>query len=290
MIHEIQAKTLLAHITRPDPWFGIKYNMNIYRGCQHQCIYCDSRSECYGIEDFTDVLVKVNAIELLERELPRKRVKGLIGTGSMSDPYLPAERDYRLTRQALEVIARLRFPVHLITKSDLVLRDADVLADIQRVRAAVSFTITTPHDDLALRLEPGAPPSSRRFAALADLAARGIEAGVTMMPILPWIEDAEEDVVAILRCAADCGARYVMAGFGLTMRDRQRAYFYRELDRLFPGLRERYERAYGDRYSCPPPNVRRLQAVYEALCEELGLERRVRPYLEEPAEKQLPLF
>ncbi len=290
MIHEIQAKTLLAHITRPDPWFGIKYNMNIYRGCQHQCIYCDSRSECYGIEDFTDVLVKVNAIELLERELPRKRAKGLIGTGSMSDPYLPAERDYRLTRQALEVIARLRFPVHLITKSDLVLRDADVLADIQRVRASVSFTITTPHDDLAQRLEPGAPPSSRRFAALADLAGRGIEAGVTMMPILPWIEDAEEDVVAIVRRAADCGARYVMAGFGLTMRDRQRAYFYCELDRLFPGLRERYERAYGDRYSCPPPNVRRLQAVYEALCEELGLERRVRPYLEEPAEKQLPLF
>ena len=290
MIREIKARTLLAHIARPDPWFGIKYNMNIYRGCQHQCIYCDTRSECYGIEDLADVLVKVNAIELLEDELPRKRVKGLIGTGSMSDPYTPVERTYRLTGQALEVIARLRFPLHLITKSDLVLRDVDTLAEIHRVRASVTFTITTPHDDLSLRLEPGAPPSSRRFAALAALAARGIETGVAMMPVLPWIEDSEEDVRAIVRRAHDCGARYVIPGFGLTMRDRQRAYYYQELDRLFPGMRERYERTYGDRYSCPPESIRRLDAVFEELREQLGLERRVHPYVEEPAGTQLPLL
>jgi DNA repair photolyase len=291
MIREIQAKTLLAHIARPDGMFGIRYNMNIYRGCQHQCIYCDSRSECYGIEDFDDVLVKVNAIERLEDELPRKRAKGLIGTGSMSDPYGPVEADYRLTGRALEVIARYGFAVHLITKSDLVLRDADVLAEINaRARATVSFTITTPHDDLAMHLEPGAPPSSRRYAALAALASRGIDVGVTMMPILPFIEDAEEDVREIVTRAKECGARYVMAGWGLTMRDRQREYFYRELDRLFPGLRPRYERAYGNRYGCPPPNVRRLEAVFEDLLQDLGLERCVRPYVEEPAVRQLGLF
>lgn len=291
MIREIQAKTLLAHITRPDGMFGIKYNMNIYRGCQHQCIYCDSRSECYGIEDFDDVLVKVNAIERLEDELPRKRAKGLIGTGSMSDPYTPVEADYRLTGRALEVIARHGFPLHLLTKSDLILRDADILAEIHaRARASVSFTITTPHDDLALQLEPGAPPSSRRFEALATLAGRGIEVGVAMMPILPFIEDSEEDVREIVARAKECGARYVMAGWGLTMRDRQREYYYRELDRLFPGLRQRYERAYGERYGCPPPNAPRLEAVFEDLRQELGLDRSVRPYVEEPPVRQLGLF
>ncbi len=290
MIREITAKALLAHITRPDGLFGIKYNMNLYRGCQHQCIYCDSRSECYGIEDFTDVLVKVNAIELLEDELPRKRVRGLIGTGSMSDPYTPVERQYRLTERALAVIARHRFPVHLITKSDLVLRDADTLVDIQRVRASVTFTITTPRDDVSLRIEPGAPPTSRRFAALEALSARGIETGVAMMPLLPWIEDAEEDVREIVTRAREGGARYLLAGYGLTMRDRQRAYFYRELDRLYPGLRSRYESEYGDRYSCSSPAARRLETVVDGLCSDLGLERCVRPYVDAPAGRQLPLL
>ena len=137
-IIEIQAKTMLASITHPDPIFGMRYNMNLYRGCQHQCIYCDSRSECYQIENFNhDVLVKVNAIELLEKELPRKRVKGVIGTGSMNDPYMPLEKRYNLTGRALQLIGRHAFGVHVITKSDLVLRDLDVLSEIQRVHALV---------------------------------------------------------------------------------------------------------------------------------------------------------
>jgi len=290
VIREITAKTLLAHVATPDGLFGCRYNMNLYRGCQHQCIYCDSRSECYGIEDFADVLVKTNAIALLEDELPRKRRRGLIGTGSMSDPYMPVERTYRLTGRALEVIARRRFPVHLITKSDLVLRDADILAEIARVRATVTFTITTPHDDVSLRVEPGAPPSSRRFAALEALASRGIETGVAMMPLLPWIEDAEADVRALVGRARECGARYLLAGYGLTMRDRQRAWFYGELDRLYPGLRARYEQTYGERYACSSPAARRLAAVVDRLCADYGLERCVRPYEDEPAGKQLPLL
>ena len=127
MIKDIRAKVLLNTVRQPDDWFGLMYNMNLYRGCQHQCIYCDSRSACYQIENFSDVLVKANAIQLLRHELSRKRVKGTIGTGSMNDPYMPIEAQRKLTRQALQVIAEYRFPVHIITKSDLVLRDLDIL-------------------------------------------------------------------------------------------------------------------------------------------------------------------
>ncbi len=290
-IHEIQAKTLLASNPRPDPWFGIRYNMNIYRGCEHQCIYCDSRSECYQIENFADVLVKVNAIERLEDELPRKRQKGVIGTGSMSDPYGPIEATYNLTGRAMQVIARLGFPAHIITKSDLILKDIEALAEIAREYAAISFTITTTDDDLALKIEPGAPPPSRRFAALAALAEQGAHAGVTMMPLLPYITDSPENIAAIMARAYECGARYVMPGFGLTMRNRQREYFYDKLDAHFPGLRPRYERDYGERYQCPSSRAPYLSQVYEELRVKLGLSDRVPPYhAPEPATRQLALF
>jgi DNA repair photolyase len=183
MIHEVTARTLLASAKQPDPWFGIKYTMNLYRGCQHQCIYCDSRSECYQIENFADVLVKVNAIDLLKKELPRKRVKGTIGTGSMSDPYLPLEATRRLTAQALEVIAAQQFPVHVLTKSDLVLRDLETLRVIGELYAAISFTITTAYDELGQKVEPGAPSVSRRFAAMARLAGAGLLTGALLMPV-----------------------------------------------------------------------------------------------------------
>ena len=235
MIKEITAKTLLSSAKQPDPWFGIKYTMNLYRGCQHQCIYCDSRSECYQIEDFDhDVLVKANALDLLREELPRKRVKGTVGTGSMNDPYMPLEAKLNLTGRALEIIADHRFPVHVITKSDLVVRDADILADIGRVYAAVSFTVTAADDDLSRKLEPGAPPTSKRFAALAALAARGIYTGVTMMPILPFIEDNAENIAGIVAQAAAAGASYIMPAFGMTLRDRQRAYLLRPVGPAVP--------------------------------------------------------
>lgn len=167
--------------------------MNLYRGCQHQCIYCDSRSECYQIENFdTEVLVKANAIELLEKELARKRVKGTIGTGSMNDPYMPLEGDVNLTGRALKVIARFGFPVHIMTKSGLVLRDLDTLCEINTRFAAVSFTITAADDELAKKLEPGAPLVSARFEAMKTLSDHGIHTGITMMPILPFIEDDED--------------------------------------------------------------------------------------------------
>jgi DNA repair photolyase len=152
MIEEIKAKTILNHVKQPETWFGLKYNMNLYRGCQHQCIYCDSRSDCYRIEDFAKIQVKINALDLLEDVLPRKRVRGTIGFGSMNDPYMPVERDYRLTEKSLEIILVNEFPVHILTKSDLVLRDIELLMEISNVYAAVSFTITTADDELAKKI------------------------------------------------------------------------------------------------------------------------------------------
>jgi DNA repair photolyase len=290
-IREIQAKTLLSSTRQPDSWFGLKYNMNLYRGCQHRCIYCDSRSECYQIEDFDgEVLVKVNAIELLRDELSRKRTKGLIALGSMNDCYMPLERDVQLTRRAMEVIAEFGFPVHVLTKSDLALRDIAIFQEIQRrTRAVVSFTITTADDKLAKKLEPGAPPSSDRFAAMRIFAEAGIETGVMLMPVLPFIEDTSENITAIVSRAAEAGASHVVPWFGMSMRDRQRAHFYSQLDRLFPGLRQRYERTYGSRYSCDTPNAARLYAHFEMLLAHYGLAKCVKPY--EPVEaEQMRLF
>ena len=293
MIKEIQAKTLLARVKGPDDWFGLYYNMNLYRGCQHQCIYCDSRSECYQIEDFDqDVLVKANAIELLRRELAGKRVVGTIGTGSMNDPYMPLEKEVRLTRGALEVIAEAGFPVHVITKSDLVLRDSDLLAEISRKSfAAVTFTVTTAKDALSKRLEPGAPVSSRRLKALQTLSQGGILAGVALMPVLPFIEDTEENIQLILRLAHAAGAKYILPAFGMTLRDRQRRYYYDKLDRLFPGLRPRYEKTFGERYSAAAWNARHLGQVCAEMCAELGMATKMPAFPPQPrrlGEKQQP--
>jgi DNA repair photolyase len=277
MIKEIQAKTLLSRVKGRDDWFGLYYNMNLYRGCQHQCIYCDSRSECYQIEDFNhEVLVKANAIELLRGELAGKRVVGTIGTGSMNDPYMPLEAKVRLTRGALEVIAGSGFPVHVITKSDLVLRDLDLLEEIShKTYAAVTFTITTADDALSKQLEPGAPVSSRRLAALRSLSRGGILTGVTLMPVLPFIEDNPENIRQIVTLAAENGARYILPAFGMTLRDRQRTYYYEKLDRLFPGLRSRYETTFGERYSAPAQNADRLGEVFKNLCKGYGMATKI---------------
>jgi len=273
MIKEIQAKTLLARVKGTDEWFGLYYNFNLYRGCQHQCIYCDSRSECYQIENFNqDVLIKANAIELMRKELAGKRVVGTIGTGSMNDPYMPLEKDVRLTRRALEVIAEFGFPVHIITKSDLVLRDLDLLEKISRTTyAAISFTITTADDALSKKLEPGAPVTSRRLATMKTLADHGILTGITMMPILPFIEDNEENITRIVTLAHENGAKYIIPAFGMTLRDRQRAYYYARLDHHFPGLRARYEKAFGERYSAHAQNRAGLGKVFEELRERYGI-------------------
>jgi DNA repair photolyase len=282
-MQEILAKTLLSSVKQPDAWFGLKYNMNLYRGCQHGCIYCDTRSECYGIDDLSDVAVKTNALELLQDELRRKRIKGTIGFGAMNDCYQPLEADLQMTRRALEIIARFGFPVHILTKSDLVLRDLDLLQRIKPVYAAVSFTVTAAADELARKLEPGAPLPSRRYAAMMQLAAAGILSGVMMMPILPWLEDTEENVQTIVRRTAESGGSYIVAAFGMTLRDRQREYYYAQLDRLFPGLRRQYEQRFGERYSCPANRAKGLEVAFGEACARWGIATRMPVYAPQAA-------
>jgi DNA repair photolyase len=285
MIKEIHTKTILNHVKQPDTYFGLKYNMNLYRGCQHQCIYCDSRSECYQIENFADIHVKINAIELLADILPRKRVRGTIGFGSMNDSYMPVERKYQLTRQALEVIVQHQFPVHIITKSDLVLRDIDLLREINQVYAAVSFTITTTDDDLSRILEPGAPTSSARFKAIREVADAGIHTGVTMMPILPFIEDTVENISSLVEMAHQSGASYILPWFGMSLRAGSRDYYYDKLDQLFPGVKQKYMQQFGGRYECNSPNYRKLDDVFQKLVYQYGIATRMPVFTPEKIQK-----
>lgn len=289
MIKEIYAKTLLNHVKQPDTGFGLKYNMNLYRGCQHQCIYCDSRSDCYRIENFKDVLVKVNAVELLEDALPRKRIRGTIGTGSMNDPYQPLEKKRNLTGRALEVIAKHQFPVHIITKSDLVVRDLDALKEINREYAAVSFTITTADDALGKKVEPGAPPVSDRFKAMRTLADNGILTGVTMTPVLPFLEDNVENVARIVELAHESGASYILGWFGMTLRAGSREYYYDKLEQLFPGVKQKYIQKFGGQYSCNANNWRKLDQVFQERCYKYGIATTM-PHYEPRSAKQLKLL
>lgn len=289
MIKEIKAKVMLNTVRQPDDWFGLKYNMNLYRGCQHQCIYCDSRSACYQIENFNDILVKSNAIDLLRQELARKRVKGTIGFGSMNDPYMPIEAQRKLTRQALQVIAEFRFPVHIITKSDLVMRDVDILCEINQVFAAVSITITTADDVLGKKIEPGAPKVSDRFKALQVLAEQGITTGVTLMPVLPFLEDNLENIRQIVFLAHQAGVGYIIPSFGMSLRDRQRDYYYQKLDHHFPGLRDKYERSYGYQYRVAASNAATLETSFKEWCRAFGITARMHQYSPQPG-SQLSLF
>ncbi len=293
MIKEITAKIILNHVKQPDPWFGLKYNMNLYRGCQHQCIYCDSRSDCYRIEDFSNIQVKVNALDLLEDVLPRKRIRGTIGFGSMNDPYMPVEREYRLTGKALEIISNNKFPVHILTKSDLVLRDIGLLKRISRIYAAVSFTITTADDDLARKLEPGAPLPSARFQAMLKLAEEGILTGVTMMPILPFLEDSEQSILQIISRAHDSGATYIIPAFGVSLRPGSREYYYHKLDQLFPGIKEKYISKYGDQYQCSVPGWRKLNKAFQEEINRTEIKTRIPVFEPEKMTEntnQMPLF
>lgn len=290
MIKEIQAKTLLSTTKNPSAWFGVRYNMNIYRGCEHQCIYCDSRSECYCIENFRDLLVKVNAIELLRRELASKRKKGTVGTGAMGDPYTPSEKKFGLTRKALEVINEFRYPVHIITKSNLVLRDIELLQEINRIYASVCITITTADDDLAAKIEPFAPSPTERFKALGILSTSGICTSIAMMPILPFIEDNVENIVEIVRRADDYGVKHIVPAFGMTLRDRQRAYYYDKLDAAFPGLRQRYEKKFGAYYNCSGNNSKKLSDAFKEECSKYKISTKMPSYDQKVSAVQLSLI
>ena len=249
--------------------------MNIYRGCTHGCIYCDSRSKCYRMtHDFEDVEIKARADDILEHTLKRKRNKTMIVTGSMSDPYIPIENELQLTRRCLNQIERFDFGVVIQTKSDLILRDIDILEKINRkTKCIVAMTLTTYDDELCKKLEPNVAVTSERFNVLMEMKKRGIPTIVWITPLLPFINDTEENLKGILDYCVKAGVYGIvyMHGMGLTLREGNREYFYEQLDKHFPGLKDKYIETFGNSYEVPSQNSMALTKLLKTTCEENGI-------------------
>ena len=263
-MHYKDAKTILS------PHNG----MNPYRGCTHGCIYCDSRSACYGMEHaFEDVEVKKNAPQLLEDALRRKRSRCMIGTGSMCDPYLPLEKTEQITRRSLELADKYGFGFTLITKSDLVLRDLELLKSInEKTKCVVQITLTTFDEALCRIVEPNVCTSARRAETLSILRDAGIPTVVWLCPILPFINDTAENLRGILGYCVDAKVKGVLSfGMGVTLRQGDREYFYRKLDEHFPGMKARYIRAFGQSYECLSPNNNALTRILIDTCSAHGI-------------------
>ena len=249
----IVAKSIISGYREINNWFGINYNMNIYKGCNHGCIYCDSRSKCYGINNFESVRAKENSLEIIRRELKSKRKNGVVGTGAMSDPYNPFEKRLSLTRSALEIIDNTGFGVAIATKSDLIIRDIDILTRIKKHSPVLcKITITTAEDDLCRKIEPNVVVTSKRFEAVKRLSENDIYTGILLMPILPFINDTEENIVSIIR-------------------SNQRDHFFDMIDKSFPKIKEKYIKSFGNDYMCNSPNARTLYKIFKNECERFGL-------------------
>ncbi len=283
-MHFINAKSILT-----------PRSMNIYRGCLHGCIYCDSRSRCYQFTHaFEDIEVKQNAPELLDEALRKKRKRCMIGTGSMCDPYIPLEKDLRIMRRCLEIIERHDFGATVITKSDLVLRDIDIFSRINRKsKSVLQMTLTTYDDALCKIIEPGVCTSNRRFEVLCRFRDEGIPTVVWFSPILPFINDTLENVEGIMDFCVRAGVKAVICfGMGLTLREGNREYFYAALDKHFPGLKNRYIKSFGNQYECSSPDTNRLMLHLSEICKKnnimLGVDS-VFKWIEDFPEKSLQL-
>lgn len=263
-MHYVKAKGILS----------AKNGMNLYRGCSHGCIYCDSRSKCYHMEhEFEDIEIKENSIELLEAALRHKRKKCMIGTGSMTDPYIPLEMELGNVRKAMSLIYEYGHGFTVITKSSRILRDIDLLKKINdTTKCVVQMTMTTCDEELCRKIEPNVSTTRERFEVLKELRDAGIPAVVWLSPILPFINDTEENILGILDYCARAEVYGVICfGMGLTLRDGNREYFYRQLDKSFPGMKERYIQKYGGRYMAESPDSRKLMALYHETCRQNGM-------------------
>lgn len=268
----IKTKTILSKVKYGDEWYGVDYNMNLYRGCSHGCIYCDSRSNCYHIDSFDTVRGKENALFILEKELRKKHEKGVIGIGAMSDTYNPFEKKYEITKGALKLIAKYGYGVSIDTKSDLILRDIDLLKEIQaNNNVIVKFTITTPCDELSKIIEPNVCSSSVRFATIKALTKQGIFAGIMLNPVLPFITDKEEDIREFIRLAHEHGVKFIHTYMGMTLRENQRDYYFEKLEQHFPGLKQKYISYYKNQYYCSVPNAQKLYKIFIEECQKYGI-------------------
>ena len=263
-MHEVYAKSILSP----------KNGMNIYRGCSHGCIYCDSRSKCYGMEhEFEDIEVKINAPELLEQALRKKKNRCMIGTGAMCDPYLHIEEKLRLTRRCLELIDRYGFGLSILTKSARILRDLDLLQSINdKAKCVVQMTLTTHDEQLCRIVEPNVSSTAERVEILNIMRHNQIPTVVWLCPILPFINDTEENLLGILNSCADAGVKGILCfGMGMTLREGDREYYYDALDRHFPGLKEKYISLYGNSYVLDSPNSAKLMHIFRSFCRSNGI-------------------
>jgi len=277
-----------------------KNGMNIYRGCSHGCIYCDSRSKCYEMKhDFEDIEVKTDAPAMLEAELLRKRKKGMIGTGAMCDPYMHIEQSLQYTRSCLEVIERHGFGVTILTKSDLILRDLAILKKInEHSRCVVQMTLTTYDEALCKQIEPNVCTTKRRFETLQILRENGIPTVVWFTPLLPFLNDTAENIRGILSYCREAGVYGVLCfGIGVTLREGDREYFYEALDKQFPGIKNKYIKTFGYAYECRSPHNDALMKVFYEECNRSGLEtdigkifQFINMFEREPPPQQLSLF
>ena len=289
-MHEVEAKGILS----------AQNGMNIYWGCSHGCIYCDARSTCYQMEHpFEDIEVKINAPMLLEQALRKKRKRCMIGTGSMSDPYLHLEEKLGLTRRCIELIDAYGFGLAIHTKSDLILRDLDLLKSInQKTKCVVQMTLTTFDEMLCKKLEPNVCTTARRIEVLNIMKEEGIPTVVWMTPILPFINDTKDNIQHLLDACKQADVYGIITfGLGLTLRDGDRQYFYRKLDEHFPGVKEQYINRYGNAYELPIPKERELYAMLQQECKAAGMEWRsdvifdyMRWFEDRHAGEQLSLF
>ena len=251
-----------------------KNGMNLYRGCTHGCIYCDSRSACYQMKhDFEDIEVKQDAAGILEAQLLKRRQPCMIGTGAMCDPYIPLEEELRLTRRCIEIIGRHGFGLAIQTKSARILRDLDLLGAInEKTKCVVQMTLTTYDENLCRIIEPNVSSTAERCSALATFRDSGIPTVVWLSPILPFINDTEENLRGILDCCVQAKVRGIVCfGFGVTLREGDREYFYEKLDEFFPGMKERYIHAFGKAYECRSPNNARLYEIFNNECQKHGI-------------------
>jgi len=288
------------HFVKSKGILSAKNGINLYRGCSHGCIYCDSRSKCYHMEhSFEDIEVKENAIDLLEYALMHKRRKCMIGTGAMTDPYIPLEMEIRNVRKALHLIYEHGFGFTVITKSARILRDLELLQKInEKTKCVVQMTLTTYDEDLCKKIEPNVSTTKERFEALKKLHDAGIPTVVWLTPILPFINDTEDNISGILDMCIEAKVYGIICfGMGVTLREGNREYFYERLDNLFPQLKEKYMRTYGNQYMIESPYSNQLMSLFYQKCNNAGIvhnNKQIFQYLctfeEKDAAKQLSLW
>lgn len=263
-MHKVQAKGILS----------AQNGMNIYRGCQHGCIYCDARSKCYQMNHaFEDIEVKENAPELLEKVLKSKRKKCMIGTGAMSDPYIPLEEQLGLTKKCLEIIAHYGFGLAIQTKSDRILRDLELLKTINhKAKCVVQMTLTTYDEGLCRIVEPNVCTTAERVKVLEIMKEEGIPTVVWMSPLLPFLNDTEENIRGLMDYCIKTGVKGIICfDMGMTLREGDREYYYHMLERHFPGMKDKYVRLYGKAYEIPSPRNRKLMAIFREISRKHGI-------------------